>query len=72
VEYGFRNDSDEDITTEVVFPIPDYGIDWQQELSRQGFDDFHLWIDGMPAAFQTETRALLGNKVHNAMNQYAH
>jgi hypothetical protein len=62
VDYNFRNDSDEDITTEVAFPIPDYEIDQQHNLSEQGFDDFHLWIEGMPATFSTETRAVLKNK----------
>ena len=28
VDYDFRNDSDQDITTDVAFPIPDYGYDW--------------------------------------------
>ena len=27
VDYDFRNDSDEDITTEVAFPIPAYTVD---------------------------------------------
>lgn len=62
VDYDFRNDSDEDITTEVAFPIPDYGVEDQHAPSEQGFDDFHLWIDGEPASFSSETRAVLKDK----------
>ena len=47
---------------EVAFPVPDYAIDYQQELPRPRFDDFHLWIEGTPAAFQTETRAFVRDK----------
>jgi len=36
VDYDFRNDSDEDITTAVAFPIPDYEMT-EQEPSKQGF-----------------------------------
>ena len=60
VDYDFRNDSDEDITTEVAFPIPNYGLgDDELDRSRQAFDDFKLWIDGTPARYQIEARAFL-------------
>jgi hypothetical protein len=63
VDYDFRNDSDEDVTTEVAFPIPEYGPDMVNiEPSKQGFDDFRLWVDGAPAHFQIEARAFLKNK----------
>src|SRR6267143_1049025 len=47
VDYDFRNDSDEDITTAVAFPIPDYDHDLDREArgaSQRGFDNFQLWI----------------------------
>jgi hypothetical protein len=63
VDYDFRNDGDEDVTTQVAFPIPDYEFDMSEMLpSDQGFDHFLLWIDGQPTAFKTETRALVKGK----------
>jgi hypothetical protein len=60
VDYDFRNDSDEDITTEVAFPIPDYGLDIGEiDPSQQSFDDFQLWVNGAHARYLTEARAFL-------------
>jgi hypothetical protein len=58
VDYDFRNDSADNITTEVAFPIPAYIAETDGPSSSQaGFDDFKLTINGAPAAFQTEVRA---------------
>ena len=63
VDYEFRNDSDEDITTDVVFPIPDYEIDnVNLTIKEQSFDDFRLWVDDAPTHFQTEVRAFLKSR----------
>jgi hypothetical protein len=60
VDYDFRNDSNEDITTEVAFPIPDYDNDLDRNRdSVPAFDDFLLWVDGAPARYQVEARAFL-------------
>lgn len=59
VNYDFRNDSDEGITSEVAFPVPGYALD--QGLGQQSFDDFQLWIDGAPARYLIETRAFLND-----------
>lgn len=72
VDYDFRNDSDEDITTEVAFPIPGYEINEQYKLSKQGFDDFHLWIDGTQATFSTEVRAFLKDKDYSDLLTHYH
>lgn len=66
VDYDFRNDSDEDITTTVAFPIPGYRMtaDWRV---NQGFDDFQLWIDGEKGVFRTEARAFLGDKEYTKL-----
>jgi hypothetical protein len=58
VDYDFRNDSDQEITATVAFPIPDYEMS-EQEPSKQGFDDFQLWINDAPVRYQVETRAFL-------------
>lgn len=59
VDYDFRNDSDEDITTEVAFPVPDYENDLDRSGRVPAFDDFQLAIDGKPAHFEVEARAFL-------------
>lgn len=60
VDYDFRNDTDEDVTTEVEFPIPPYESDWaQKEVSAQGYDDFRLWVNGEPHKYDTEEKARL-------------
>jgi hypothetical protein len=62
VDYDFRNDSDEDITTAVAFPIPDYDHDLAREArgaSQRGFDDFQLRIDGAATRYLVEARAFL-------------
>lgn len=63
VDYEFRNDTDEDITTGVAFPIPPYKMDIDgPSFHLQGFDDFKLTVDGYPAHFDIEARAKLGGK----------
>ncbi len=63
VDYDFRNDSDQDVTTEVAFPIPpyDYGPDGPS-ISYESFSDFKLSVDGKSGAFQTEAKATLNGK----------
>ena len=60
VDYDFRNDTDEDVTTEVAFPIPPYKLDWDEfSISQQGFDDFRLLVNGQPTKFQTQIKGCL-------------
>jgi hypothetical protein len=68
VEYEFLNDTDEDITTEVAFPVPPYNQD--EDYTAAGlrmFDEFHLWVDGKPAKFETESTALYKGKDYTAL-----
>jgi hypothetical protein len=63
VSYEFRNDSDQDITTLVAFPVPSYGFEAAAEsFGDAAFDDFQLRIEGKPQSFTTELRAFLGKK----------
>jgi hypothetical protein len=63
VDYDFRNESDQDITTQVAFPIPGYEFDPDgASASAQGFDDFKLWVAGQPVKFTVETRAYVGQR----------
>ena len=73
VEYEFRNDSDQDITTEVAFPIPDYELDPQMPLpNEEGFDDFKLWVNGILTKFQIESRAFVHKKEITALLRLEH
>lgn len=57
VEYEFLNTTDQDITTEVAFPIPPYVFDPGGSRGRWNFSDFRVWVDGNKLNFQTEVRA---------------
>lgn len=63
VDYDFRNDSDEDVTTEVAFPIPPY-VDGPNERSAslESFSDFKLLINGVPTHYSIEAKAFLKKK----------
>jgi uncharacterized protein DUF4424 len=63
VDYDFRNDTDQDVTTEVAFPVPPY--DWGPDgraVNEASFSDFELYVDGRRAAFETEAKAALNGK----------
>jgi len=71
VDYDFRNDTDADVTTEVAFPIPPYDNNVEVDPKQAGFDDFKLWIEDKPFAFQTDLRAFIGKKdVTTIVNKY--
>lgn len=71
VDYDFRNDSNQDVTTEVAFPIPPYSFDPDgADPKDAGFDDFKLWVDGRPAQYKREVRAVIGkNDATSILNQ---
>jgi len=64
VDYDFRNDSDQDVTTEVAFPIPPYenGVVEGPGQAAQAFESFKLWIDDNPAQYESEAAATLNGK----------
>ncbi len=63
VDYDFRNDSNQDVTTEVAFPIPSYTNEIDgPESSQQSFSDFQLEIGGKTVPFMTEAKATLNGK----------
>jgi hypothetical protein len=62
VEYEFLNESDQDIATDVAFPIPAYGNGFIDPAGRRDFNDFHLWVEGKPLKYETEVRADLNGK----------
>jgi hypothetical protein len=64
VDYDFRNDTDQDVTTEVAFPIPPYTNEFATgpALEEQSFRSFKLWVDGKPVDFGSEATATLNGK----------
>jgi hypothetical protein len=80
VDYDFRNDSDQDITTDVAFPIPDYEFEVGRTGQESGFSDFQCWIDGVRVHYRVESRAFvkdtdytqLLNSMHVDIPSFAH
>ena len=63
VDYDFRNDTAQDVTTEVAFPVPPYTYGPENPpISDASFSDFKLFIDGKVTSFQTEAKATLNGK----------
>ena len=63
VDYDFRNDTDQDVTTEVAFPVPPYDNEFAQgDISGQSFRDFKLWVDGKPIHYESEVKATLNGR----------
>jgi hypothetical protein len=59
VDYEFQNDTADNVSTLVAFPIPAYQFseDMSQTIAQSGFDDFKLMIEGKPATFSVEALA---------------
>jgi len=75
VDYDFRNDTDEDVTTLVAFPIPAYspdGMHDHHEPAEVKFDDFSLWINNAPAKYKTQARAFVNGKDLTALLEKMH
>jgi hypothetical protein len=63
VEYDFRNDSEQDITTTVAFPVPSYRFGEDETVAGDpAFKDFELFVDGQPKRFVVQVRALIDNR----------
>jgi len=73
VEYEFLNDTDQDVTTEVAFPIPRYDpCDMTSAGGPTPFDDFKLWVEGELVAYKTEAKAILNGKDVSALASKYH
>jgi hypothetical protein len=59
VEYEFLNDADQDITTEVAFPVPPYDEHYLDTSFPKGLDDFRVWVDGRETKYQVDAAAML-------------
>lgn len=59
VEYEFLNETDQDIETEVAFPVPPYGLYFTDPAGSRGIVDFRLWTESREIRFQTQVKATL-------------
>jgi hypothetical protein len=59
VEYEFVNESQDEVTTEVVFPIPEFGPD---DYERYVVTDFTVSVDGRRIPVEKDVRAFLEGK----------
>jgi Domain of unknown function (DUF4424) len=70
VEFDFLNESAQDISTEVAFPIPPYNESLMLGMERlPNFPDFKVWVDGREIEYKTEIKGSLGGKDYSALLQ---
>ncbi len=62
VDYVFRNTTGAAVTSEVGFPVPPMTWTFDDTGGPRGFDDFHAWLDGVPANLTKEARAFVGSR----------
>lgn len=60
VEYVFLNESDNDVVTEIAFPIPEYWCNIGEGWAP--FDDFKVWVNGTTLTYETEAHAWVDGK----------
>ncbi|HDQ03797.1 MAG TPA: DUF4424 domain-containing protein [Deltaproteobacteria bacterium] len=66
VSYIFKNHSNNDIITEIVFPIPDYKFDLSDMTVEPMYDDFIVEINGKRIKHKEEIRAFV-NKIDHTI-----
>jgi Domain of unknown function (DUF4424) len=59
VEYEFLNETDQDIATEVAFPVPEYDIGFQFTAAPSDLEGWHVWVEGKELKYETEAKAML-------------
>ena len=63
VEYDFVNESTEDVTTEVAFPLPEFSYSWQNDLIQdRRVRGFKVEVHGKVVPYATEVRAKAGGR----------
>jgi hypothetical protein len=67
VRYQFANTSGKPVTLTVAFPLPDIDLSEAENIALPSADpvnfvDFETRIDGVPAQFQIEQRAMVGDR----------
>src|ERR1700730_9728669 len=72
VRYQFANTSGKPVTLTVAFPLPDIDLSEAENIALPSADpinfvDFEPRIDGVPAQFQIDQRAMVGDKDVSAL-----
>lgn len=67
VEYVFLNPTDEDVTTEIAFPVPPYNEYYLDASPPKRLDDFRVWVDGRETEYETEVKAMLDGVDYSAL-----
>lgn len=72
VRYQFVNTSGKPVTLTVAFPLPDIDLSEAENIALPSADpinfvDFETRIDGVPAQFQIDQRAMVGDKDVSAL-----
>jgi len=72
VHYQFANTSGKPVTLTVAFPLPDIDLSEADNVALPSTDpvnfvDFETKIDGVPAAFQIDQRAMVGDRDVSAL-----
>ena len=62
VEYEFLNESKEDVTTEVAFPLPEFTYRYEDLGGDRRIRGFKVQVDGREVAYKTEIRAKAGGR----------
>ena len=62
VEYEFLNESTEDITTEVAFPLPEFNYRFEDLGGDRRIRGFKVQVDGKAVVYKTEMRAKAGGR----------
>lgn len=76
VRYQFANTSGKSVTLTVAFPLPDIDLSEAENIALPSADpinfvDFETRIDGVPAQFQIDQRAMVGDRdVTNLLDQF--
>ena len=62
VEYEFVNESTEDVTTEVAFPLPEFSYPWEDLIQDRRVRGFKVEVHGKVVPHATEVRAKAGGE----------
>ena len=62
VEYEFENETPEDVTTEVAFPLPEFSYPWEDLIQDRRIRGFKVEVDGTVVPHATAVRAMVGGR----------
>lgn len=67
VDYEFLNETPEDVTTEVAFPVPEYDYQFDALEGPVDLGGFRAWVDGREIRVEKQVRALIDGKDYAAV-----